>query len=95
MAKRKFRTFEELGAALGISKPERRVSNTMTCRKCGGTMVRVSDSNVFLCEGIKEDGEPCRNRAFTSVKPREVYYTCAMGDAYGEELGDIRLVTLK
>lgn len=47
-----FNSFAALGAALGV-KPEEAPQrpDTKKCFKCGGNMVRVANTNVYVCTG--------------------------------------------
>lgn len=59
-----FATFEELGKAFGISKRPRK-QKPFICKKCGGEMYHVPQTNIFLCENEK-DGKVCGHRVFTA-----------------------------
>jgi len=59
-----FKTFEDLGKAFGVSKRQRK-SKPFICKKCGGEMYHVPETNIFLCENEK-DGKACGHRVLTS-----------------------------
>lgn len=60
-----FATFEELGKAFGISKRQRK-QKPFICKKCGGEMYHVPQTNIFLCENkIGDEGKVCGHRVLT------------------------------
>lgn len=61
---------KELGAEFGI-KEKTRKGPSMICRKCGGKMRHIANTNIFLCENVikDENGKKigiCGNRVFTN-----------------------------
>lgn len=60
-----FKSFIDYAASRGIH-PKQRKEKPFICRKCGGEMRHIPNTNVFLCECIPEGAEnPCGNRVFT------------------------------
>ena len=56
-----FATFAELGAALNIHrKPAEKKSISKKCFKCGGDMVQVPGTNVYVCQ--ENGNKPCDER---------------------------------
>ena len=55
-------TMNELARIFGVEKHEPRPVKNKTCRKCGGEMVNVPGTNVFICQG--KGGKPCDNRTY-------------------------------
>lgn len=66
-----FESFAALGAYLyGLEpKPKPRKERAYFCRVCGKPMRHVGNSNVYLCEEVK-DGKPCNGRFI--LKPRRL-----------------------
>lgn len=62
-----FKSFADMGKALGIRKKENAIK-PRRCFKCGGEMQNIPDTNVFICNGTKKDGSPCRNRTILPIK---------------------------
>ena len=59
-------SLNDLGAAFGIPAKKRRENNKpFYCRKCGGVMRHIPNTNVFLCENEMEDGAICNHRVLT------------------------------
>lgn len=61
----KFNSFSELGEHMGVKPRKRMPHNTKKCLSCGGEMVRVPGTNVFICHGKDEEGNPCKRRALS------------------------------
>lgn len=61
-----FASFEELGQAFGVSKRARK-QKPFLCKKCGGEMYHVPQTNIFLCENpVGDDGKVCGHRVLTA-----------------------------
>jgi len=58
-------TFLELGKAYGLT-PKKSREKDFHCRKCGGVMRHIPQTNVFLCENKNEEGGVCGHRVFTA-----------------------------
>ena len=61
---RVFHSFADLGAAFGVSQKDHKTKD-FHCRKCGGVMRHIPETNVFLCENESEDGVVCGHRVLT------------------------------
>lgn len=68
-----FHSFRELAEAQGIKMPEPREEKPRKCFECGADMVRVGNSNVWVCKN-----EVARKRKDkTSGETVEVMEPCA------------------
>lgn len=68
-----FSSLSDLGIALGFKTPEQPTPKAKNCRKCGTAMRNIPGTNVWVCDGMVENGDkkmvPCGNRAVTSLNP--------------------------
>ena len=73
MSGRVFSSLNDLGTALGFKTPEQPTPKAKNCRKCGTAMRNIPGTNVWVCDGMVENGDkkmvPCNNRAVTSLNP--------------------------
>lgn len=59
-----FKSFKEMGKAVGIKeREEKRSEKARFCKKCGSKMRHIAGTNVYICDGAKENGDPCGNIA--------------------------------
>lgn len=73
MSGRVFSSLNDLGTALGFKTPEQPAPKAKNCRKCGTAMRNIPGTNVWVCDGMVENGDkkmvPCNNRVVTSLNP--------------------------
>lgn len=62
------RSLREMGEALGVKTEASEKTFSKKCRKCGSQMNNIAGTNVWLCPGTTEEGEPCGNRLITAVR---------------------------
>lgn len=73
MSGKRFSALSDLGSALGFENTEQPTPKAKNCRKCGTAMRNIPGTNVWVCDGMVENGDkkmvPCNNRAVTSLNP--------------------------
>lgn len=56
-------SLKDLGKVFGIKPKKREFSrHGKKCFHCGEDMVYIEGTNVWVCNGKREDGSPCGNR---------------------------------
>lgn len=63
-------SFSELGEAMGVKTKKKSVPATRKCRKCGGIMRNIENTNVFVCDCRYQNGTLCNNTVYAAVRSR-------------------------
>lgn len=76
MSGKRFAALSDLGSVLGFKAQEQPTPKAKNCRKCGTAMRNIPGTNVWVCDGMVEQGKdgvkkmvPCNNRAVTCINP--------------------------
>ena len=65
-----FKSFKEVAQTLGVKlkKEQPKEEKVIKCRICGSPMRHISNTNVYVCDGMKKgkDGKeiPCENTIY-------------------------------
>lgn len=65
-----FNSLEDMGKALGIKPEPTPEPPKRTCAVCHSVMRYIPGTNVWVCDGTKEDGNPCTKRLISNPKKR-------------------------
>lgn len=64
---KKLNSFADLKGFKGARAPRPLTPKTMRCNSCGGKMQNIEGTNVWVCTGETDKGEPCTNRRITKL----------------------------
>lgn len=66
-----FNSLEAMGVALGFKPVPAPEPFKKTCNVCGTPMRLIPETNVWVCDGTKEDGKPCSRRILSNPRPAD------------------------
>ena len=66
-----FSSLEAMGVTLGFKPVPASESFKKTCNICGTPMRLIPGTNVWVCDGTKEDGKPCARRILSNPRPAD------------------------
>lgn len=66
-----FNSLEAMGVALGFKPVPAPEHFKKTCNVCGTPMRLIPETNVWVCDGTKDDGKPCTRRILSNPRPAD------------------------